>query len=69
MQHVADGVLVLDRQSQVRLANPAALLLLGREAPAAQVCARFTRCQELASAHIDIGPGQTRELHLWEATP
>jgi 4-amino-4-deoxy-L-arabinose transferase-like glycosyltransferase len=45
------------------------VLLLGREAPAAQVCARFTRCQELASAHIDIGPGQTRELHLWEATP
>lgn len=34
MQHVADGVLVLDRLGQVRLANPAALLLLGREATA-----------------------------------
>jgi len=35
MQHVADGVLVLDRQGQVRLANPAALLLLGPDAKAA----------------------------------
>ena len=35
MQHVADGVLVLDRHDQVRLANPAALLLLGQEAGAA----------------------------------
>ena len=32
MQHLADGVLVLDRQGQVRLANPAALLLLGPDA-------------------------------------
>ena len=32
MQHVADGVLVLNRQGQVRLANPAALLLLGPDA-------------------------------------
>lgn len=45
------------------------ILLLGREAPATEVCARFTRCQVLASARIDIGPGQTRELQLWEATP
>ena len=35
MQHVADGVLVLNRQGQVRLANPAALLLLGPDAKAA----------------------------------
>lgn len=35
MQHLADGVLVLDRQGQVRLANPAALLLLGPDAKAA----------------------------------
>lgn len=34
MQHVADGVLVLDRQGQVRLANPAALQLLSLEARA-----------------------------------
>ncbi|AVP58980.1 PAS domain-containing sensor histidine kinase [Pulveribacter suum] len=32
MQHVADGVLVLDTEGQVRLANPAALLLLGPHA-------------------------------------
>ncbi len=32
MQHVADGVLVLDTGGVVRLANPAALLLLGRQA-------------------------------------
>ena len=38
MQHVADGVLVLDRQGQVRLANPAALLLLG---PAAKASTPF----------------------------
>ncbi|MBS0506920.1 MAG: HAMP domain-containing histidine kinase [Proteobacteria bacterium] len=35
MQHLADGVLVLNRQGQVRLANPAALLLLGPDAKAA----------------------------------
>lgn len=35
MQHVADGVLVLDRQGLVRLANPAAVLLLGPAARAA----------------------------------
>ena len=34
MQHLADGVLVLDRHDQVRLANPAALLLLGHGADA-----------------------------------
>lgn len=32
MQHVADGVLVLDTEGLVRLANPAALLLLGPQA-------------------------------------
>ncbi|WP_367067652.1 HAMP domain-containing sensor histidine kinase [Oryzisolibacter sp. LB2S] len=32
MQHVADGVLVLDGKGLVRLANPAALLLLGPDA-------------------------------------
>ena len=31
MQHVADGVLVLDLHGQVRLANPAALLMLGHK--------------------------------------
>ena len=34
IQHVADGVLVLDRAGLVRLANPAALQLLGSEAQA-----------------------------------
>ncbi len=34
MQHVADGVLVLDRGGHVHLANPAALLLLERSAAA-----------------------------------
>lgn len=34
MQHVADGVLVLDQQGQVRLANPAALLLLSHQTSA-----------------------------------
>ncbi|GAB1386034.1 hypothetical protein MASR1M59_11820 [Melaminivora sp.] len=34
MQHVADGVLVLDTQGVVRLANPAALLLLGPQGAA-----------------------------------
>ena len=34
MLHVADGVLVLDREGQVRLANPAALLLLGPDTKA-----------------------------------
>ncbi len=34
MQHVADGVLVLDTGGVVRLANPAALLLLGQDAAA-----------------------------------
>ena len=31
MQHLTDGVLVLDHQGQMRLANPAALQLLGHE--------------------------------------
>ena len=36
MEHVSDGVLVLDRRAQVRLANPVAQVLMGR-APEAQV--------------------------------
>ena len=33
MQHLSEGVLVMDRQDQVRLANPSAKLLMGDAAP------------------------------------
>ena len=33
MQHLGEGVLVMDRQNMVRLANPSAMLLLGSSAP------------------------------------
>ncbi|MGD9772943.1 sensor histidine kinase [Diaphorobacter sp.] len=67
MQHVADGVLVLDRQSQVRLANPAALLLLGREAgsPAPLALAHTTAWKPLMELAQDtFHTGQSRHADV-----
>ena len=69
MQHLADGVLVLNRQGQVRLANPAALLLLGPDAKAAAPfmlahTQAWRPLMELAQASFEQAQHQHADVHI-----
>ncbi|HQQ69349.1 MAG TPA: ATP-binding protein [Alicycliphilus sp.] len=69
MQHLADGVLVLNRQGQVRLANPAALQLLGPDARAAAPfmlahTQAWKPLMELAQASFDQAQPQHADVNI-----
>ncbi len=69
MQHVGDGVLVLDRQGQVRLANPAALLLLGPDARTATPfmlahSQAWKPLMELARASFELAQPQHADVNI-----
>ena len=67
MEHVSDGVLVLDRRGQVRLTNPAAQFLMGRapEAPVPFLLAPDARWRPLVQlAHQTFVEAQAQAMDV-----
>ncbi|WP_319016836.1 hypothetical protein [Diaphorobacter aerolatus] len=69
MQHLSEGVLVMDRQDRVRLANPSARLLMGDAAPSAmpfdlQQLGNWASLLDLVRATFHSGTQQSADIDI-----